>query len=117
MPPAILYRATTNSVEEVIVKGLPLGGFATFPYQVEEREILSGDTLVLMSDGLPERFNHKDEILDYPVARKLIEEVAHQPPQAIIEHLIKGGDEWANGRPQGDDVTFVVVKVKAEGLS
>lgn len=113
MPPAFLCKAATNSVEEVVIKGLPLGGFAHFPYQVEEREILSGDTLVLMSDGLPERFNDKDEILDYPVARKIVEEVASEAPQAIISHLVNAGNEWANGRAQDDDVTFVVVKVKA----
>ena len=29
----------------------------------------------------------------------------------IIEHLKKAGEEWANGRDQEDDVTFVVIKM------
>jgi len=36
----------------------------------------------------------------------------HQPAQKIIEHFVNVGDEWSNGRPQDDDVTFVVLKVK-----
>jgi serine phosphatase RsbU (regulator of sigma subunit) len=77
-------------------------------------ELNPGDTLVLMSDGLPERFNQAGEIMDYPGARKLVEEVAHASPQAIIDYLVAAGEKWANGRAQEDDVTFVVVKVKNE---
>jgi len=29
-----------------------------------------------------------------------------------IEHFVRAGDRWANGRPQNDDITFVVLKVK-----
>jgi serine phosphatase RsbU (regulator of sigma subunit) len=38
-------------------------------------------------------------------------EVAEQSPHEIIAYLIKAGETWANGRPQDDDVTFVVMKV------
>jgi len=41
-----------------------------------------------------------------------IEELVPQPPEAIIDYLVAAGEKWANGRPQDDDVTFVVVKVK-----
>jgi len=34
------------------------------------------------------------------------------PPQEIIEVFLKVSDQWADGRPQDDDVTFVVLKVK-----
>ena len=29
-----------------------------------------------------------------------------------VTYWLPGGDEWANGRPQDDDVTFVVLKIK-----
>ena len=32
-------------------------------------------------------------------------------PQEIINHLVKVGEDWADGRAQDDDVTFVVLKV------
>jgi len=112
MPPALRYNAAANQVEEILLKGLPLGGFPDFKYQQAEIEFRSGDTLVLMSDGLPEMFNEADEILDYPTMKKLVEEVAHASPQAIIDYLVATGEKWANGRPQEDDVTFVVVKMK-----
>ncbi len=111
MPPALLHRADLNQVDEILLRGLPLGGFPNFQYQQAEVEFRPGDTLVLMSDGLPEMFNEADEILDYPTMKTLVEEVAHESPQAIIDYLVAAGEKWANGRAQEDDVTFVVVKV------
>jgi len=112
MPPALVYNAAANHVDEILLKGLPLGRFPNFQYQQAEIEFRHGDTLVLMSDGLPEMFNDAGEILDYPMMKKLVEEVAPESPQAIIDYMIATGEKWANGRPQEDDVTFVVVKMK-----
>ena len=112
MPPAFVFRADSKKLEEILIKGPPLGGFPDFPYKQEEIELRPGDALVLMSDGLPERFNDAGETLDYPGAKKLVEEVANQSPQTIIDHLVEAGEKWSKGRPQDDDVTFVVIKNK-----
>ena len=112
MPPAFVFRADSKKLEEILIKGHPLGGVRDFPYKQEEIELRPGDALVLMSDGLPERFNDAGETLDYPGAKKLVEEVANQSPQTIIDHLVEGGEKWSNGRAQDDDVTFVVIKNK-----
>lgn len=112
MPPALDYKAEVQQVDEIILKGPPLGGFPDFQYQQQEMRLRSGDSLVLMSDGLPERFNDVGEMLDFPNARQLVGEAGQESPQAIVEHLIAAGDKWANGRPQDDDVTFVVMKMR-----
>ena len=39
--------------------------------------------------------------------------LAELPPEQICQRLAQGGEEWAAGRSQEDDVTFVVIKVKA----
>lgn len=112
MPPALVYRAATRCVEEVALKAMPLGSVRDFPYQQRELRIYAGDTVVLMSDGFAERFNERSEMLDYAQAKTVLEEVAHESPQDIINHFVRVGDEWAGARPQDDDVTFVVLKVK-----
>jgi serine phosphatase RsbU (regulator of sigma subunit) len=112
MPPTLIYRAATRGVEEVALKGMPLGGFSQFPYQQQEIDLHGGDTIVLMSDGFPERFNDKGEILDYPRAKEIFAEVGDQAPQKIIDHFTRASEAWAKGQPQEDDVTFVVLKVK-----
>ena len=112
MPPALFYRVDENSVEEILLEGMPLGGFIGAERQEMSYELQSGDTILLMSDGLPEMLNPENEMLDYPKTKELFEEVADQSPKAIIDHLFKAGTLWADGEPQADDVTLVVIKVK-----
>lgn len=112
MPPALIYRANENLVEEILLEGMPLGGFIGAEREEASSELQSGDTVLLMSDGLPEMLNPENEMLDYPKTKELFAEVANQSPQAIIDHLFNAGMSWAQGRPPEDDVTLVVMKVK-----
>lgn len=112
MPSMLVYRASTASVEEVAIKGMPLGSVVNFPYQQQELHLAAGDAVVLMSDGFPEMFNEQGETLDYATAKMVLAEVACRSPQEIINHFVKVGEKWAGARPQDDDVTFVVLKVR-----
>ena len=112
IPPALLYRSASKEIVEIEIGGVPLGYSTSFQYEQREYDLNAGDTLVLMSDGLPERLNPDDEELGYPKTQELFAEVAEKSPDEICQHLARGGDEWARGRPQDDDVTFVVLKVK-----
>ena len=112
MPPALIYRAGENLVEEILLEGMPLGGFIGAERQEASYQLQSGDTILLMSDGLPEMLNPENEMLDYPKTKELFEEVANQSPKTIIDHLFKASTSWANGEPQADDITLVVIKIK-----
>ena len=108
----MIYRAKTKTVEELVIKGMPLGAFLGFPYQQLKTEFSPGDTALFMTDGFPELFNPQDETLDYPRAMDIFRSVAHSTPEKIIEHLVDEANIWANGRQQDDDLTFVVLKFK-----
>ena len=112
MPPVLVYRAASRDVEEIALRAVPLGSLTSYQYKQRELAIAPGDVIVLMSDGLPERFNAENEMLDYAATKRALAVAARQPPQEIIEHFVSVGDEWSNGRPQDDDVTFVVLKVR-----
>lgn len=112
MPLPLIWRAADRRVEEVDLKGMPLGSFARFPHREKEITLNPGDCVILMSDGLPERFNTEGETLDYPTVAKLVEQSGDKSPKEMIEYLLKCGEKWANGRPQDDDMTFVALKVK-----
>lgn len=112
MPYTLVYRAATGRVEEVILKGMPLGMFPDFPYQRKDLSLNEGDTVLFMSDGLPEMFNEQNDMLGDERTKTLFEEVAKRTPEQIIQHLVKAGKTWANGRPQDDDMTFMVMKMK-----
>lgn len=112
MPPMLIYRHATQELKEINFKGMPLGGLTKFPYKDEHFELVAGDKIILMSDGFPERLNAASEMLDYPRAYQAISETAAASPQDIVNTLVQKGENWADGRPQDDDVTFVVIQMK-----
>lgn len=114
MPPILLYHARTQTVEELLIVGVPLGSLSNYHYRSHALQLEAGDVVLLMSDGFPERFNAAGEMLGYAPAKEALRATAAASAQAIIEQLITVGEVWAAGHPQDDDVTFVVLKIKAE---
>jgi phosphoserine phosphatase RsbU/P len=112
MPPILIYRANDGAVDEILFRALPLGSLSNYAYQEREAELYPGDIVVLMSDGLPERFNPQSEMFDYPRVSTTMKEARKDSSQGVIEHFVQAGDQWGDGRPQDDDITFVVLRVK-----
>ena len=111
MPMPLIYRSADGQVEELEVKGMPLGAFETFPYQQREVHLGKGDTVLLMSDGFPELFNAEGEMLGYARAKSLFGEIAGRPPHEVIRRLKQEVATWSDGSLK-DDVTFVVIGVE-----
>lgn len=112
MPPIYYYNSRTNEIEEIIIQGMPLGAMRSFPYKVVEMEISVGDTILLLTDGLPEQMNLNEEMFDYTRVKNKFQELTNNQPNEIIEQLVEAGDEWMNGTVQADDITFVALKIK-----
>ncbi len=112
MPPFYIYRAQTDTVEAVTIKGMPLGAFNDFPYKTFETELAPGDALLIMSDGLQELFNEAGEMLDETRIRETFQAAAAKKPAGdIVRDLIQLGEDWRQTRSPDDDVTLVVVKM------
>ena len=112
MPPTLVYRKCSKEVEEIELKGMPLGAMRGFPYELHENKIESGDVLLLLTDGLPELANEKHEMYGYDRVISEFCSVGEKTPDEIIEHLKNSASEWVDGADPDDDVTFVVIKVK-----
>ena len=54
MPPLFIYRRNDKTIEEHVMKGMPLGSIEKFPYDIRETTLDPGDTILLMSDGFPD---------------------------------------------------------------
>ena len=113
MPPLLVHRARSGEVEEIILKGMPLGGSLPFPYSDCELSLEPGDTALLMSDGLPELFSASGHMLGYDGAGLLFGNAAANAPAQIIHDLEQAADAWATERGLTDDMTFVVIRRKA----
>ncbi len=112
MPPVLIYRAETGSVEEVMIKAMPLGSVTGYSYRERELTLGCGDVVVLMSDGLPERFNQAGEMFDYSRTKESLARAASLAPREVIGRMVDAGEAWAEGRQQNDDITLVALKVK-----
>ncbi len=65
-----------------------------------------------MSDGYPELFNENDEMFGYLRAKEAFKESALKSAYTISLELTNIGKRWRGKRPQEDDITFVVMKIK-----
>ena len=112
MPPSFIFRRDTQVVEEHLFKAMPLGTMEKFPYEIKDTTLSPGDTILLLSDGLPELKNDKDEMYGYKRIRNGFEDIAEKAPEDIVSYLKNEGAGWVNNADPDDDVTFVVIKVK-----
>ena len=64
IPPALLYKADTGEIKHIILKGIPLGAFFIADYEETQYSISSGDIIVLMTDGVTELYNSKEEMYE-----------------------------------------------------
>ena len=112
MPPMYLYKAATNTIEEFMNNGLPLGGLRDEEFALEARNFESGDVLIQLSDGLPEAPNSKGEMYDYDKLKALIQTSCHLTSKEIVNTLIQSVDQWLEGMRNPDDITLVVTKKK-----
>jgi serine phosphatase RsbU (regulator of sigma subunit) len=112
MPPVFIYRKENNIVETVILKAPPLGAVKKFDYRRDYISVEPGDTVLLLTDGLPELFNRDKKMFGYDRVGKCFKEVGTNSPREIVSHLNNNAEKWLNYKPQDDDMTFVVIKFR-----
>jgi serine phosphatase RsbU (regulator of sigma subunit)/ligand-binding sensor domain-containing protein len=112
MPPSYIYRKDTKQAEEYEFEAMPLGIMEKFPYKIKDTTLNPGDTILLLSDGLPELKSSNGEMYGYKKIRSSFENIAEQSPKEIISNFKNEGSCWINNVDPEDDVTFVVIKVK-----
>ena len=110
MPPIYLYNSKSKKTEEILIRGLPLGGLKNETFDIEKRKFNKDDVLVLLSDGLPEAENDAGELYDYERVIDIITKNATKTAEELKSKLIGEVDIWLKGRIPDDDVTIVVIK-------
>jgi len=113
MPPTYFFSSESKKVEEVLVPNLPLGGLESEKFDGVKKEFKSGDVMVMISDGLPELPNPKNDLLDYEKVESCIKENAEKSASEIKDALVYLSDDWASGVMNPDDITIVVIKKAA----
>ncbi|MCG8373873.1 MAG: SpoIIE family protein phosphatase [Balneolales bacterium] len=112
MPQSFWYKAKSETIEEVILKAMPLGVKVDFPYTEIEMQAEEGDILFCISDGLTELFNEQRELLGVEPITELLKKEANKSPQEILNSFIELKSSWSGKAPQEDDVTILILKAK-----
>jgi ligand-binding sensor domain-containing protein/serine phosphatase RsbU (regulator of sigma subunit) len=112
MPPVYIYRKATGAVEEVLLSGMPLGAMKKYPYGLHTTDLNVGDSVLLLTDGLPEQKNAAGDMFDYARVQGLFAESGTDQPSQVIRRLTEAGDSWMQGAVQDDDFTMLVIQRK-----
>ncbi|MAE80635.1 MAG: hypothetical protein CL695_03515, partial [Chloroflexi bacterium] len=112
MPPAYHYHKDTGNVDEILLEGLPLGSFQGETFSLVDFEFKQGDSLVFISDGLPEATNQTEQMLGYQAVQDCVKANGHQGANDQKQALLDLGSAWLGELRNQDDITIVVVKKK-----
>jgi len=112
MPPSLIFQNKSNNIMEIESSGPPLGGFANFDYKICNYKLSSGDIILIMSDGFPERRNSEKEIIGWDKARAILTGMRDSSADEIVKEFVKASDEWGGEIPPDDDFTLLAIKVK-----
>jgi serine phosphatase RsbU (regulator of sigma subunit) len=109
--PIFVYRAECDRVEDYGAQGIPFGLEGSFEYDApQEVEFAPGDMLILFTDGFFEWANPEGKLFGTETLKEIIRAASHLPPGEIISRMHSAVLEFAQGTPQQDDLTAVVVK-------
>lgn len=93
--------------------GVPLGMNPKGSYDTSANEPLeSGDILVLTTDGIDETINSKEEFYGRKRIAETVAAHCDKSAQEIVDALLKSARDFADGEPQDDDLTVIILKVK-----
>ena len=108
--PAYLFRSATGKIEVLSSGNLILGAFAPVSYQSSPLHLHQGDILVVYSDGLTEAQNQRKEMFGEERLLEIIEREAPSGSHAFQQRFLEAVEEFTQGMPQADDITFLVVE-------
>jgi sigma-B regulation protein RsbU (phosphoserine phosphatase) len=92
--------------------GTVLGILPDYPYVEGKRVLLTGETCVVFSDGIPEAVNAKEEQFGEARLQETILRCKNLGASKIRDTIIESLRIFVDGTPQADDITLVVVKRK-----
>jgi phosphoserine phosphatase RsbU/P len=104
-------KSTPDSCLPIELPGLPLGSFPGVSYDQIVLELRAGDIFVFCTDGIYETFNGADEEFGAARVAEIVQARRREPAESIVQAIVEAVEGFRGDRPQGDDMTVVVVKI------
>jgi phosphoserine phosphatase RsbU/P len=107
--PPLLIRAGDDAIVETEGGALPLGVMSSQQYEVLRATVSPGERLVAFSDGITEAMDPAGELFGYDRLYAALRSHAARSSGDLVDALIAEVDRFANGAPQSDDLTLLVL--------
>ncbi len=100
----------TEGCDELTLCGIPPGLFPHSEYEMKQIQLVPGDSVVFLSDGLVDAMNDRREILGMEGVMNLLHGSRGKSPREILQTLFSGVEAYSRGQAQQDDRTAAVVQ-------
>ncbi len=114
-PPIIVHESGT--VEQLSSGGLPLGIIPDTEYREGRTQLHPGDVLVIYSDGVSEAINPTGEEFGPDRLCQVVTANIDATAAGIRDRIESALTKFVKGTPANDDITLVIVKRQAKGIS
>lgn len=94
------------------VHGMFLAGMDFTKYRQSEIQLAPGDRLLLYTDGVTEAHNRENALYGTDRLEKILENAKDAPGEELLESIFDDINLFAEGTPQFDDITMVVLTIK-----
>ena len=112
--PPIIVRPRMGCCElfHLRAEAVPVGMFSDAQFAAAKFQLEKDDILVAYTDGITEAANSSGELWGLEGLERLLQSCSQMTPGEIVERVLAEVSDFANGEPQRDDVTLVVMKVQ-----
>jgi sigma-B regulation protein RsbU (phosphoserine phosphatase) len=109
--PAILFTPGADSYELLAGEGLPLGVMEESVYKESQKQIQSGQIILIVTDGIKESVNPQGEMFGSERLLDVIRDSADRPAREILDRVFESLNNFRHPLKADDDETLVVVKI------
>ena len=111
-PPVLLRKSLRNNYERILLDcgGPVIGLLPTACYEKGSLQLHPGDLLLAYTDGISEAMNSAQDEWGEDAMILAAQGAANGTADEIVKTVFAAADHFAEGAPQHDDMTVLVVK-------
>ncbi|MCG6962135.1 MAG: SpoIIE family protein phosphatase [Acidobacteria bacterium] len=109
MPPVLVLRHASGTVDEILVPGVPLGTLADASYSLQEVPVATGDIILVATDGLAEAMGVDGAPFGYERIAAELRRLAGRSAQEVVDGMLAAATGFLGAEPPQDDITLVAM--------
>ncbi len=106
-PPLVMR--SDGKVEYLEASGIPIGAMQFDAWKEESIDLLTGDSIFVFTDGIPEAVNSREDQFGDERLEKLAIECSGQSPKEFTDSIMAEVANFIGELPRSDDITMIVL--------